>query len=185
MTGTKQIAGTAHMMAIAICWSAARLRAPAVPPCAAVCDAWNKPVIYAMIHIVHMAAAAIVARSGRDRGWRGRPVRAGEESADSQHGRDTGDQAHESPDLKLPGPRPRAWQRPFVRNHERSVGAFVDPHANLALLGVEKRGRGTFLQATPIDVSRIIADRLFGKVETAVLTSAMHRTCARPNGSPH
>jgi ATP-dependent DNA helicase DinG len=37
---------------------------------------------------------------------------------------------------------------------------------------MEKRGRGTFLQATPIDVSRIIADRLFGKVETAVLTSA-------------
>ena len=61
------------MMAIAICWSAATLRAPAVPPCAAVCDAWNKPVIYAMIHIVHMAAAAIAARSGRDKGWGVRP----------------------------------------------------------------------------------------------------------------
>ena len=61
------------MMAIAICWSAATLRAPAVPPCAAVCDAWNKPVIYAMIHIVHMAAAAIAARSGRDKDWRVRP----------------------------------------------------------------------------------------------------------------
>ena len=37
---------------------------------------------------------------------------------------------------------------------------------------MEKRGRGTFLQATPIDVSRILAERLFGEVPTAVLTSA-------------
>jgi ATP-dependent DNA helicase DinG len=37
---------------------------------------------------------------------------------------------------------------------------------------MEKRGRGTFLQATPIDVSRILTDRLFGKIETTVLTSA-------------
>jgi ATP-dependent DNA helicase DinG len=37
---------------------------------------------------------------------------------------------------------------------------------------VEKRGRGCFLQATPIDVSRILSERLFDKVNTAVLTSA-------------
>jgi ATP-dependent DNA helicase DinG len=37
---------------------------------------------------------------------------------------------------------------------------------------MEKRCRGCFLQATPIDVSRIVADRLFSKVETCVLTSA-------------
>jgi ATP-dependent DNA helicase DinG len=37
---------------------------------------------------------------------------------------------------------------------------------------IEKRGRGCFLQATPIDVSRIISGRLFDRVETAVLTSA-------------
>jgi ATP-dependent DNA helicase DinG len=37
---------------------------------------------------------------------------------------------------------------------------------------VEKRGRGVFLQATPIDVSRIVSERLFNRVETAVLTSA-------------
>jgi ATP-dependent DNA helicase DinG len=37
---------------------------------------------------------------------------------------------------------------------------------------VEKRGRGCFLQATPIDVSRIMAARLFEQVDTAVLTSA-------------
>jgi len=37
---------------------------------------------------------------------------------------------------------------------------------------VEKRGRGCFLQATPIEVSGILSERLFTKVDTAVLTSA-------------
>jgi ATP-dependent DNA helicase DinG len=37
---------------------------------------------------------------------------------------------------------------------------------------IEKRGRGCFLQATPIDVSGILAERLFSKLETVVLTSA-------------
>jgi len=37
---------------------------------------------------------------------------------------------------------------------------------------VERRGRGTFLQATPIDVSGILAEKLFDNVDTVVLTSA-------------
>lgn len=37
---------------------------------------------------------------------------------------------------------------------------------------VEKRGRGCYLQATPIDVSGILAQRLFDRVDTVVLTSA-------------
>jgi ATP-dependent DNA helicase DinG len=37
---------------------------------------------------------------------------------------------------------------------------------------MEKRGRGVFLQATPIDVSSFLSQRLFDKVDTAVLTSA-------------
>ena len=37
---------------------------------------------------------------------------------------------------------------------------------------MEKRGRGCYLQATPIDVSSIVAERLFHKVDTCVLTSA-------------
>jgi ATP-dependent DNA helicase DinG len=37
---------------------------------------------------------------------------------------------------------------------------------------LEKRGRGCFLQATPIDVSTIVSERLFNQVETVVLTSA-------------
>ena len=37
---------------------------------------------------------------------------------------------------------------------------------------VERRGRGTFLQATPIEVADIVSERLFSKVDTVVLTSA-------------
>jgi len=37
---------------------------------------------------------------------------------------------------------------------------------------VERRGRGCFLQATPIDVAPLLADRLFDVVDTVVLTSA-------------
>ncbi len=37
---------------------------------------------------------------------------------------------------------------------------------------IERRGRGCFLQATPIDVSSILAERLLSKVETVILTSA-------------
>src|ERR1019366_6814963 len=36
----------------------------------------------------------------------------------------------------------------------------------------ERRGRGLFLQATPIDVSRILSERLFDQVDTIILTSA-------------
>lgn len=37
---------------------------------------------------------------------------------------------------------------------------------------VERRGRGIYLRASPIDVSALLQDKLFEKVETAVLTSA-------------
>jgi len=37
---------------------------------------------------------------------------------------------------------------------------------------IERRGRGVFLQATPIDVSQILAERLFNEVDTCILTSA-------------
>jgi len=37
---------------------------------------------------------------------------------------------------------------------------------------IERRGRRTFLQATPIDVSQMLDDRLFDAVDTVVLTSA-------------
>ncbi len=37
---------------------------------------------------------------------------------------------------------------------------------------IERRGRGTFLQATPIEVSQLLDERLFDAVDTVVLTSA-------------
>ena len=37
---------------------------------------------------------------------------------------------------------------------------------------LERRGRGIFVRASPIDVSSILEDRLFEKIETVVLTSA-------------
>src|ERR1044072_4337918 len=37
---------------------------------------------------------------------------------------------------------------------------------------VERRGRGTFLRASPIDVSALLQDKLFDRIETVVLTSA-------------
>ncbi len=37
---------------------------------------------------------------------------------------------------------------------------------------IEKRGRGTFVQATPIDVADVLREHLWDKVDTAVLTSA-------------
>ena len=37
---------------------------------------------------------------------------------------------------------------------------------------VERRGRGCFLQATPIEVGGLLSERLFSKVDTVVLTSA-------------
>ncbi len=37
---------------------------------------------------------------------------------------------------------------------------------------VERRGRGCYLQATPIDVSSVLAEKLFDRVDTVILTSA-------------
>jgi ATP-dependent DNA helicase DinG len=36
----------------------------------------------------------------------------------------------------------------------------------------ERRGRGCFLQATPIDVSALLSEKLFEKIDTVILTSA-------------
>ena len=37
---------------------------------------------------------------------------------------------------------------------------------------IERRGRGVFLQATPIDISGLLAERLFDTADSAILTSA-------------
>ncbi|HEV3469537.1 MAG TPA: ATP-dependent DNA helicase [Pyrinomonadaceae bacterium] len=44
---------------------------------------------------------------------------------------------------------------------------------------VERRGRGVFLRASPIDVSALLQDKLFERVETVVLTSATLASAGR------
>jgi ATP-dependent DNA helicase DinG len=46
---------------------------------------------------------------------------------------------------------------------------------------LEKRGRGMFLRASPIDVSSLLQDKLFDKTETVVLTSATLSTGGKFN----
>ncbi|MBV8904845.1 MAG: ATP-dependent DNA helicase [Acidobacteriia bacterium] len=55
---------------------------------------------------------------------------------------------------------------------QKTLRFVMEEHDEDYVYWIEKRGRGCFLQATPIDVSRIIAARLFDQVETAILTSA-------------
>jgi ATP-dependent DNA helicase DinG len=83
--------------------------------------------------------------------------------------------------LELIGSHLRLLQNPpeeiiplFRRTQELNGGLrflMEEDHENF-VYWVEKRGRGCFLQATPIDVSSIVSERLFRKVDTVVLTSA-------------
>jgi len=47
-----------------------------------------------------------------------------------------------------------------------------EEHDDTYVYWMEKRGRGVFLQATPIDVAGILSERLFEKVPSVVMTSA-------------
>ena len=48
----------------------------------------------------------------------------------------------------------------------------MESHERNMVYWWERRGRGVFLQATPIDVSQLLRQRLFEQVETVILTSA-------------
>jgi ATP-dependent DNA helicase DinG len=48
----------------------------------------------------------------------------------------------------------------------------LESHERNMVYWWERRGRGVFMQATPIDVSTLLRERLFQKVETVILTSA-------------
>ncbi len=54
----------------------------------------------------------------------------------------------------------------------QAIETWMDGADRRLVYWVERRGRGTFLQATPIDVSPILCERLFEKASTVVLTSA-------------
>jgi len=49
---------------------------------------------------------------------------------------------------------------------------WMEPDESATVYFIERRGRGTYLQATPIDVSGLLREKLFANVPTAILTSA-------------
>jgi ATP-dependent DNA helicase DinG len=64
---------------------------------------------------------------------------------------------------------------PLVRRSkliQQALRFWLEAHDPLFVYWTEARGRGTYLQATPIDVSKILPARLFEHMDTVVLTSA-------------
>ncbi len=53
-----------------------------------------------------------------------------------------------------------------------SLKFVLESDDNSYVYWIERRGRGVYLQATPIDVGPILAERLFDRVDTVALTSA-------------
>ena len=76
--------------------------------------------------------------------------------------------------LKLIQNPPEEIQPLFRRAMELSMALrfVMEENDERYVYWMEKRGRGCFLQATPIDVSHFLAEKLFHKVDTIVLTSA-------------
>jgi len=59
-----------------------------------------------------------------------------------------------------------------ARDLARRLEFWMESRDRSYVYWTERRGRGVFLQATPIDVSRMLDERLFDAVDTVVLTSA-------------
>jgi ATP-dependent DNA helicase DinG len=59
-----------------------------------------------------------------------------------------------------------------AREIARRLQFWMESNDRAYVYWIEKRGRGTFLQATPIDVSSLLDEKLFDAIDTAVLTSA-------------
>lgn len=59
-----------------------------------------------------------------------------------------------------------------IRQTRFDLGFIVKQAERNFVYWMEKRGKGIYLQASPIDVSTLLQERLFEKVETCVLTSA-------------
>ena len=76
--------------------------------------------------------------------------------------------------LKLVEHQPEEIVPLFRRAAELNMGLrfLMEEDDEAFVYWMEKRGRGVFLTATPIEVSNIVAERLFAQVETVVLTSA-------------
>ncbi len=76
--------------------------------------------------------------------------------------------------LKLIADAPQEIIPLFRRAHElRTALEFLIEGENPAFVHwIERRGRGVFVQATPIDVADVLRQHLWDKIDTAVLTSA-------------
>jgi ATP-dependent DNA helicase DinG len=76
--------------------------------------------------------------------------------------------------LKLVRDAPAEIEPLFRRANELrdSLKFLIESDDNTFVYWLEKRGRGVFLQATPIDVSGILAARLFEKLDCVILASA-------------
>jgi len=59
-----------------------------------------------------------------------------------------------------------------VRELRFSLNFLIKADDKQFVYWIERRGRGLFLRASPIDVSGLLQDRLFAKVPTVILTSA-------------
>jgi len=59
-----------------------------------------------------------------------------------------------------------------ARELHGALGAWMEHVDRSNVYWIERRGRGCFLQATPIDVAPLLSERLFDRVDTVVLTSA-------------
>jgi len=59
-----------------------------------------------------------------------------------------------------------------AREIARRLKFFMESNDRQYVYWIERRGRGTFLQATPIDVSQILDDKLFDAIDCVILTSA-------------
>jgi len=66
-----------------------------------------------------------------------------------------------------------------VRQTRFDLGFIVKQADRNFVYWLERRGRGVFLQASPVDVSQLLQEKLFDKVDTCILTSATLST----NGS--
>jgi len=59
-----------------------------------------------------------------------------------------------------------------AREIARRLQFFMEGSDRRFVYWIERRGRGTFLQATPIDVSSILDEKLFDAIDSVILTSA-------------
>jgi ATP-dependent DNA helicase DinG len=59
-----------------------------------------------------------------------------------------------------------------VKQTQDDLGVILKQAKENCVYWLEKRGRGVFLRAVPIDVSKLLKEKLFDKIETCILTSA-------------